>query len=71
MLAMAKLHELGLQLVDPPYLLDLGPKDFFLFPRFKISLRGQRFLPTEEVITYVNAYFTVQYANYYLDGLKR
>jgi len=35
--AMAKLHELGFELIPhPPYSPDLTPCDFFLFPNFKI-----------------------------------
>ncbi|KAL6255552.1 hypothetical protein P5V15_013895 [Pogonomyrmex californicus] len=69
---MAKIHELHFELVDhPPYSPDLIPSDFFLFPKLKISLGGQRFSSNEEVIAYVNAYFAEQDANYYLEGLKR
>ncbi|KAL6257504.1 hypothetical protein P5V15_011074 [Pogonomyrmex californicus] len=70
--AMTKIHELHFELVDhPPYSPDLAPSDFFLFPRLKVSLGGQRFSSNEEVIAYVNAYFAEQDANYYLEGLKR
>jgi len=32
----------------PPYLHDLAPSDFFLFPKLKMKLKGQRF-QTEEI----------------------
>ena len=68
---MAKIHELHFELVDhPPYSPDLAPSDFFLFPKLKVSLGGQRFSSNDEVIAYVNAYFAEQDANYYLEGLK-
>ena len=68
--AMVKIHELRLELLDhPPYSLDLAPNDFFLFPRLKIALGGQRFSSNEEAITFVNNYFAEKNAEYYLDGL--
>lgn len=33
----------------PPYSPDLAPCDFFLFPRFKKNMKGQRFATVEEV----------------------
>ncbi|KMQ88673.1 histone-lysine n-methyltransferase setmar [Lasius niger] len=69
---MAKIHELGFELIDhPPYSPDLAPSDFFLFPKLKVSLGGQRFSSNEEIITFVNEYFAEQDVNYYLNGLKR
>jgi transposase len=34
---------------QPPYSPDLAPADFFLFPKLKSSLKGQRFESTEEI----------------------
>ncbi|KYN16546.1 hypothetical protein ALC57_11207 [Trachymyrmex cornetzi] len=68
---MAKIHELRFELIDhPPYSLDLAPSDFFLFPRLKIWLGGQKFSSNEEVIASIEAYFAKQDAQYYLNGLK-
>jgi hypothetical protein len=43
----------GLQKHDdrphPPYLPDLAPCDFFLFPKMKIKLKGRRFDTIEEI----------------------
>ncbi|PAA51888.1 hypothetical protein BOX15_Mlig021490g1, partial [Macrostomum lignano] len=36
-------------LPHPPYSPDLSPCDFFLFPRIKESMRGQRFSTEEDV----------------------
>lgn len=70
-IAMAKIQELRFELIEhPPYSPDLAPSDFFLFPRLKTWLGGQRFLSNEEVITAVDAYFAEQDVNYYLEGLK-
>ncbi|KYQ56320.1 hypothetical protein ALC60_04727, partial [Trachymyrmex zeteki] len=44
-------------------------RDFFLFPRLKVWLGGQKF-SSNEVIASVDAYFAKQDAQYYLNGLK-
>lgn len=70
--AMAKIHELGFELLPhPPYSPDLAPSDFFLFPHLKIALGGQRFSSNEEAISFVNNYFEEKNSKYYLDGLQR
>ena len=33
----------------PPYLPDLAPSDFFLFPKLKMKLKGRRFQTSEEI----------------------
>jgi len=33
----------------PPYSPDLAPADFFLFPKFKTTLKGRRFQTIEEI----------------------
>ena len=38
---------------QPPYSLDLGPCDFWLFPKLKENLRGCRYETTEEAVTKV------------------
>lgn len=40
----------------PPYSPDLGPSDFFAFPKLKKSLAGKRFASNEEVIVTTNCY---------------
>lgn len=70
--AVAKIHELQFELVDhPPYSPDLSPSDFFLFPKLKLWLGGQRLSSNEEIVSSVDAYFVEQEADYYLEGLKR
>jgi hypothetical protein len=39
----------GLLAPPPPYLPDLAPCDFFLFPKIKSMLKGANFVSTEEV----------------------
>jgi hypothetical protein len=36
---------------QPPYSLDLAPADFFLFPKFKSTLKGRRFESIEAIKT--------------------
>ena len=36
-------------LPHPPYSPDLAPADFFLFPKLKTTLKGQRFQTIEEI----------------------
>jgi transposase len=33
----------------PPYSPDLAPRDFFLFPKMKLKLKGRRFDTIEEI----------------------
>jgi hypothetical protein len=33
----------------PPYSPDLAPRDFFLFPKMKLKLKGRRFDTTEGI----------------------
>lgn len=51
MKTMAKLHELGYELLPhPPYSPDLASSDFFLFADLKRMLSGKKFQTNEEVI---------------------
>lgn len=71
-IALSKIYELRFKLLNhPPYSPDLAPSNFFLFPKLKVALGGQRFSSKEEAITFVNNYFAEKDAKYYLDGLKR
>jgi [histone H3]-lysine36 N-dimethyltransferase SETMAR len=55
---MAKIKELRLELLPhPPYSPDLAPSDFFLFPKLKEKLAGQRFASNSEVIAFTEEYF--------------
>mgnify|MGYP003416975832 FL=1 len=51
MKSMAKLQELGFELLPhPPYSPDLAPSDFFLFKDLKRMLAGRKFCSDEELI---------------------
>ena len=70
--AMAKLHELGYELIPhPSYSPDLAPCDFFLFPNLKTWLGGKKFSSNEKVIVAVNEYFADFETAYLSDGIKK
>ncbi len=54
----------------PPYSPDLAPSDFFLFPKLKQALGGQRFSTDAEVTSAVKAFFRKQSTEFYRDGLS-
>jgi hypothetical protein len=55
---MAKLHELGYELLSyPQYSPDLTPSDFYRFADLKRMLAGKKFSTYEEVIAKTEAYF--------------
>lgn len=71
-IAMAKFHELGYQLLPhPPYSPDLAPSDYFLFPNMKKWLGGKRFGSNDDVIAETNAYFEGLERTYFLDGIQK
>jgi hypothetical protein len=57
-LAMGKLQDLHYELLEhPPYSQDLASSDFYLFPKLKIFLAGQRLSSNQEAIAAVERYF--------------
>jgi histone-lysine N-methyltransferase SETMAR len=69
-LAMGKLRNLQYDLLEhPPYSLDLAPSDFYLFPKLKIFLVGQRFSSNQEATAAVEGYFAHLTKNLYRDGI--
>jgi len=55
---MGKLRDLHYELLEhPPYSPDLALSDFFLFPKLKLFLTGQRFSSNQEAIAAVEGYF--------------
>lgn len=72
MKTMAKLHELGFELLPhPPYSPDLAPSDFFLFSGLKRMLAGKKFKTDEEVISETEAYFEGKDRSYYKNGIEK
>jgi histone-lysine N-methyltransferase SETMAR len=69
-LVMGKLRDLHYELLEhPPYSPDLAPSDFYLFPKLKIFLAGQRFSSNQEAIAAVEGYFADLTKNHYRDGI--
>ena len=69
---MAKLHELGFELLPhPPYSPDLAPSDFFLFSDLKRMLAGKKFGSDAEVIAETEAYFEDKPKEYYKNGIAK
>jgi histone-lysine N-methyltransferase SETMAR len=67
---MGKLRDLHYELLEhPPYSPDLDPSDFFLFPKLKLFLAGQRFSSNQEATAVVEGYFADLMKNNYRDGI--
>jgi hypothetical protein len=47
----------------------LASSDFFLFPKLKLFLAGQRFSSNQEAIAVVEVYFANLTRNHYRDGV--
>jgi histone-lysine N-methyltransferase SETMAR len=59
-LAMGKLRDLHYELLEhPTYSPDLAPSDFFLFPKLKLFLAGQRFSSSQEAIAAVEGFLQI------------
>jgi len=67
---MGKLRDLHYELLEhPPYSSELAPSDFFLFPKLKLFLAGQRFSSNQEAIAGADGYFADLAKNHYRDGI--
>ncbi|GFW35022.1 histone-lysine N-methyltransferase SETMAR [Trichonephila clavipes] len=67
---MAKINNLKFELLlHAPYLRDLAPLDYSLFPNLKKWLSGQRF-SDDEVMSAVKGYFEEQVGSYYKKGIE-
>jgi histone-lysine N-methyltransferase SETMAR len=68
-LAMGKLRDLHYELLEhPPSSPDLVPSVFYLFPKPKLFLAGQRFSSNQEAIAAVEGYFVDLTKNHYRVG---
>ena len=68
--AMAAANECGYKILPhPPYSPDLAPSDYFLFPKLKESLRGERFDSDNDVMEAVNAFFGGQDKSWFNAGI--
>jgi len=67
---MAKLRDLHYEMLEhPPYSPDLAPSEFYLFPKPKLFLAGQRFSSNQEATAAVEGYFADLTKNHYRDGI--
>ena len=67
---MEKLRDLQYEFLEhPPCSPDLPPSDFYLFPKLKLFLAGQRFFPNQEVIATVEGNFADLTKNHYRDRI--
>jgi hypothetical protein len=69
-LAIGKLRDLHYELLEhPPYFPHMAPSDFYLFPKLKLFLAGQRFSSNQEAVADVEGYFADLTKNHYRDGI--
>jgi histone-lysine N-methyltransferase SETMAR len=69
-LAMGKLMDMHYELFEHPhYSPDLAPSDFYLFPKLKMFLAGQRFSSNQEATAAVEGYFADLTKNHCRDGI--
>jgi len=67
---MGKLRDLHYEFLEhPPYSPVLSPSDFYLFPKLKLFLVGQRFSSNQEANAAVEGYFADLTKNHYRDGI--
>ena len=55
----------------PPYSPDLAPADYFLYPRFKFSLKGRHFQTVEEIQCAVTWELNIITETAFLEGIKK
>lgn len=68
--AMAAIEDAGFELMEhPAYSPDLAPSDFYLFPRLKEHLRGQRFQDDDAVVAAVQDFLMGQDEEFYKNGI--
>ena len=66
------LDPLGLRtLPHPPYSPDLAPSDFFLFPKLKDYLKGNRYETDEDVKNAVLSWCRDKTADFFADGIQQ
>ena len=66
------LDRLGLRtLPHPPYSPDLAPSDFFLFPKLKDYLKGNRYETDEDVKNAVLSWCRDKTADFFADGIQQ
>lgn len=70
LVALNAIHNAGFELMaHPPYSPDLAPSDFYLFPKLKECLRGNKFNSDDEVMTAVEEFFCDQNPEFFEKGI--
>lgn len=70
--AMQAVRDCGFKLVPhPPYSPDLAPCDFYLFPKLKTFLKGQRFCNDEALENATQKWLDNQSEIFYLEGVRK
>jgi histone-lysine N-methyltransferase SETMAR len=65
-----KLRDPHYELLEhPSYSPDLAPSDFYLFPKLKLFLAGQRFSSNQQAIAAIEGYFADLTKNHYRDRI--
>lgn len=62
------------ELIHPPYSPDLAPSDYYLFPKLKLSLKGNKFISDNEVCSFVYDWLHLakeEDAEFYRSGLLK
>lgn len=69
---LAAIDRMGFKtLQHPSYSPDLAPSDFFLFPKLKDFLKGNRYESDDEVMDAVRSWCRGKSADFYADGLRQ
>jgi histone-lysine N-methyltransferase SETMAR len=69
--AMAAIRDAGFEVLEhPPYSPDLAPSDFYLFPKLKEHLRGQKFSSNQDVMSAVNTWLEDQNKEFFSTGIR-
>ena len=67
--SVATIHDCGFELAPPPYLPDLAPSDFHLFPQMKKASAGCHFA-SDDVLIAVEEFFESQAKELFYAGIK-
>ena len=68
---MAAINDCGFKLIEhPPYLPDLAPSDFHLFPKLKTAISGTHFKSDNDVIHAVEDFLNGQEKDFFKSGIE-
>jgi len=69
--ATAAASDCGFEILPhPPYSPDLAPSDYYLFPKLKSHLSGQRYSSNNDVMYSLNEFFAEVEKNFFFEGLE-